>query len=340
MVEPLPTSAPRAGGETDRREEDVVWNVVWTGDVFDRLGYFVASQIAQSRSRFRFVANGCPPAEIEKMEAFRAAHPDRVVEVLPVYDDMQAHGVALDAVRACRDDGPWFGMIDPDIKALAPFVDDLFARMPVGGAITSGKEIWSRDSVLPANHPGLAGEFFFSSDGFVFGSPHLALYSRAALEDTCDRWGVGLGSGGPELRDDAKACLAEMGWNFLVFDTAKIVNLLLQADGHPLVHHDLGQLLHVGGLSHYLFPSGYLTNDDGSVEVDWAKWGDIVAARLEVARFAGRLLSALVDGVEPPMVPVVDDDHLREVLPTVRDEIADLVERYRADMAAGVPPRS
>lgn len=322
--------------EREVREEDVVWNVVWTGDVFDRLGYFVASQIAQSRSRFRFVANGCPPVEVEKMEAFRAAHPDRVVEVLPVYDEMQAHGVALDAVRRLRDDGPWFAMIDPDIKATAPFVDDLFARMPAVGAVTSGKEIWSRDSLLPENHPGLAGEFFFHSNGTVFGSPHLALYPRAVLEETCERWGIGIGSGGPELRDDAKDRIAEMGWNFLVYDTGKILNLLLQADGCELVHHDLDQLVHIGGLSHYLFPSGYFTDEDGTVEVDWARWGDIVAPRLEVARFAGRLLSALVDGAEPPPVPDVDDDHLQKVLPMVRDEIVDLVERYRPDMSRGV----
>ena len=45
----------------DVTEADLVFNVVWTGTVFPFLQYFVASQIAQSEARFRFVANGCPP---------------------------------------------------------------------------------------------------------------------------------------------------------------------------------------------------------------------------------------------------------------------------------------
>lgn len=320
-----------------RREEDVVWNIVWTGDVFDRLRYFVASQMANSRSRFRFVANGCPPAELDKMEAFRARHPERVVEVLHVFDDMKAHGQALDAVRAIRDDGPWFGLIDPDIKATAPFVGDLLSTLPDGGAITSGKEVWSRDSFLPDGHPGLAGEFFFDRDGFVFGSPHLAIYDRASLEQTCERWGVGLGSAGPDLRDDAKAALAEIGRSYLVYDTAKLVNLFLQIDGRSLVHRDLDQILHIGGLSHYLYPSGYITTEDGEQEVEWSKWGDIVAARLAVARYTGHLLGALVDGLTPPELPTVDDDHLAAVLPQVRQEVVDLVERYRSDVGDPSP---
>ncbi|MCB1246239.1 MAG: glycosyltransferase family 4 protein, partial [Acidimicrobiia bacterium] len=179
-------SAVRAHSPGSPREEELVWNIVWTGAVFDRLKYFVASQIAQSKSRFRFVVNGCEPGEVDKMEEFRAKHPDRVVEVMHVFDDMKAHGQALDVVLDSRDDGPCFCLIDPDIKASAPFVGDLLALLPGRGAVTSGKEIWSRDSVLPDGHPGVAGEFFIGSDGFVYGSPHLAIYDRRALLEVRD----------------------------------------------------------------------------------------------------------------------------------------------------------
>ena len=45
-------------------DEEFVFNIVWTGKVFTYLRYFVASQIAQSEARFRFVVNGCPPEKI------------------------------------------------------------------------------------------------------------------------------------------------------------------------------------------------------------------------------------------------------------------------------------
>jgi hypothetical protein len=42
-------------------------------------------------------------------------------------------------------------------------------------AVTSGKEVWSDDNLVPPGHKGVAGEHFFGQDGFVFGSPHLAI---------------------------------------------------------------------------------------------------------------------------------------------------------------------
>lgn len=318
-------------GTGDVREEDLVFNIVWTGSVFDRLRYFVASQMAHSRSRFRFVVNGCEPGELEKMEAFRARHPDRIVEVLPVFDTMLAHGQALDAVLDQRDDGPCFCLIDPDIKATGPFAAELLALLPGHGAVTSGKEIWNRDSLLPTDHPGVAGEHFFDADGFVYGSPHLAIYDRALLDDTRQRWKVGLGSAGPDLSDEAAEAMATVRRRFLVYDTAKIVNILLTAGGHPILHRDLPTLLHIGGLSHYISPSAYMITEDGRREPDWAKWS-LVAPRLEVARLTANLLTSTIDGTEPVPLPEITDEHLRAVVPTVRAEVVDLVERYRSFM--------
>src|SRR5437016_2019816 len=100
------------------RDDELVFNVVWTGTVFTYLRYFVASQLAQSAARFRLIANGCPPEQVDLLERFAARHPDRVVDVIDISSDtIIAHGVALDRVRALRDDGAYFCLIDPDIKA-------------------------------------------------------------------------------------------------------------------------------------------------------------------------------------------------------------------------------
>lgn len=310
-----------------------MFNVVWTGSVFPYMKFFAASQIDQSGARFRFVANGCPPDQVELMERFRADHPHRVVEVMDVSDDMVAHGVALDRVRADRDDGPYFATIDPDIKAKAPFLDVFTGLLDAGAAaVTSGREVWSTDNLVPVDHPGVAGEHFYDRKGFVFGSPHLAIYARAALDATCERWGVGLGSAGPELSADASVALSKLGHEYRIYDTGKIVNALLQADGHRLEHEDLAQLVHIGGLSHYLAPAFYI-EVDGREEPEWARWG-ADNPRLLVARQAAFALRRGCDGgsgggVVPPLGPDADPS-LVERLALAEREVVDMVERYRS----------
>lgn len=311
------------------QEPDLVFNIVWTGAVFPYLRLFVASQIAHSAARFRFVLNGCAPDQLGLMEEFASRQGDRIVEVLDVSAEMIPHGRALDIVRARRQDGPLFCMIDPDIKANAPFVPDLVQE--VGGdcaAVTSGKEVWSDGNLLPPGHPGVAGEHFFGRDGFVYGSPHLAIYRRDLLDEVCDRWGIGLGSGGDQLRDHARAQLEAMGRTFLLYDTAKLVNIFLQADGHRLVHRDLDQIVHIGGLSHYLAPTGYRRREDGEMEPNWARWpGD--PTRYEVAHFTARTLRALSEGEPPPPAPEGTATGMAARLEVVLAEVADLVQRYR-----------
>ena len=316
-------------------ESTLTFNVVWTGDVFTYLQHFVSSQLAWSRARFRFVANGCPPDQVAAMEAYRTRHPERVVEVLDVSPEiMVAHGVALDRVRAIRDDGDHFCLIDPDIKANGPWLGEFCSLLADHAAVTSGREVWSSTNVLPEGHPGVPGEVFFDRSGFTFGSPHLALYRRAELDAVTERWGVGIGSAGPELRPEATEALASQGHRFMVYDTGKIVNCLIQHDGHALVHRDLPQLVHIGGLSHYLSPPAYRTTDTGEIEPDWTVH-DVMAARHAVTRFTAQTLRALADGHPPPPVPTGLDPDMAARLDLVHHEITDLMARYGPHGAVG-----
>jgi hypothetical protein len=306
-----------------------VFNVVWTGSAFPTLVPFVRSLMAHSTSRFRFVANACPPDQVALMQRFRDDHPDRVIEVLPVSEDLIAHGQALDIVRAQRDDGAWFSLVDPDIKANGPWVDDLTAFLCDHRVVTSGKEVWTDDNLVPEENFGVAGEHFFGRDGFVYGSPHLAIYQRGALEETTARWGIGLGSAGPELSDHAKERLRQMGIEYLVFDTAKLVNTFMQADGHALVHHDLPQLIHIGGLSHYIAPSSYRTTETGEQAPEWTRW-DNMATRHDVTRFTAHCLLAELDGNPAPAVPGGLDPVMETKLSLVRAEVIELVACHGA----------
>ena len=327
---PVPTHGRGGSLTVAEPGSEIVFNIVWTGEVFTYLRYFVCSILHHSGARARFVANGCTPESIADMERFASTH-DSVVEVLDVSpDEMVAHGVALDRVRSARDDGDHFCLMDADIRACGPFLDSFLQLLASNAAVTSGREVWNDDNVVPVGHGGVGGRHFFDVDGFVFGSPHLALYRRGPLDEVCDRWQVGLGSAGPELSAEATAALASLGHRYLVYDTAKIVNILLQHDGYGVVHIEHENLMHIGGMSHYLAPPKYIVRGEGrEPEPDWVRYQGM-ESRHEVARFTATMLRELVAGNTAPPLPDGTAPELRDRLEHVRAAMIDLIEEHRS----------
>jgi hypothetical protein len=308
---------------------DVIFNIVLTGNSFWHLRFFVCSLIDQSDAQFRLVTNACTPDSRSEISAFAGRHRERVVEVLEVSDSaMIAHGVALDRVRALRDDGDRFCFVDSDIKARRPFLDDFREILSRVDAVTSGKEVWTDDNVLPDGSVGVGGRHFYDEAGFTFGSPHFAMYQRDALEDTLARWGIGLGSAGPELSDAARTLMAEAGHRYRIYDTGKIANILFQLDGHTLRHFDHPDLIHIGGLSHFISPP-----DPGAPggEVETPSWArhDSMVVRLETARYTAAVLRSSIERRPVPPEPEGAAPASRARFELVRSEMTDLVERYR-----------
>jgi hypothetical protein len=52
----------------------------------------VGSLLQHSDARFRFVATGCLPDQVQLMEDFAAAHAPRVTELLVSSESMERHG--------------------------------------------------------------------------------------------------------------------------------------------------------------------------------------------------------------------------------------------------------
>jgi hypothetical protein len=310
-------------------DDGFVFNVVWTGTVFTYLRYFVASQIVQTGARFRFIVNGCPPEQVALIREFQARRPERVVEVMVVSDEMGAHGVALDAAHDARDDGEFFCFMDPDIVVRGPILRDFAGRLDNGCAgVTSGRGVWRDDDVLPAGQRGVSGEYFYAPDGYLFGSPHFAMYRRGPLDETFARWGLGFKSVGPELSDEAKERLDAIKRRYLLYDTGKLANIFLQEDGNTLCHFEHPNLMHIGGLSHYLSPP---EGGGGAVDADWQPnqaWPWPVT-RLEVARFTGAVLRNLCEGRPAPAIPAEVDPAIAPRLEMVRAELIALVQRYQ-----------
>ena len=307
----------------------MIFNIVLTGNSFWHLRYFVCSLIDQSDAQFRLITNACTPESTSEIVEFARRHHERVVEVFDASSSrMIAHGVALDAVRHVRDDGDLFCFVDPDIKARRPFLGEFREILSNYDAVTSGKEVWTDDNVVPASSVGVGGRHFYDEAGFTFGSPHFAMYDRDALEDTLERWGIGLGSAGPELSDAARSLMAEAGHRYRIYDTGKIANILFQLDGHTLRHFDHPDLIHIGGLSHFISPP-----DPGakSGEIETPTWARFqgMDVRFETAQYTAAVLRSSIERRPVPPLPEGVEPGSRARFELVRLEMTDLVERYR-----------
>jgi hypothetical protein len=312
-------------------EADLVFNIVWTGDVFHHLRWFLLSLLEQTNCRYRFLANNCTAASRAEMDAFAEQRSDRVVEVIECpYDWMVPHGTALDVALRERDDGEFFCFIDTDIKARRPFLDEFLRALDGVDALTSGVEIWTDVNTLREEEAGIGGRHFYDHDGFVFGSPHFAMYRRAALLDTCHRWNIGFHVASKrDMSEGAWARMVELGKDKWVYDTGKVLNILLQADGHELIHREHDALVHIGGLSHFLAPPEIDFTDPEAVadrgKPMWVNGDEVTADRAAVAEFTAEMLKELDAGRTAPEIPPEAEGPLVQKLRSVRLEMIDMV---------------
>ena len=314
---------------TDAREVDVVFNVVMTPGTFRFLEYFTRSLMRQSEVRFRLVANGCPSEELQAMSQFAAERAPRVEMFQLSSPTMQPHGAALDEVYLAFDDGGYFSFVDSDVKAKRPFMTMFLELLASADAVTSGNVAWSDDTVLPAGSPDLAGRHAVGHDGFVYGSSFLAIYARGAVERVRQHWGVTFRACADEkLPAPAQRRLATMGRRFEHYDTAKVLNILLQGEGFALAHVDNPALVHIGGISQYLSDPSVLGRDSrtpasADPPVPWFATSGAGRDRWDFARWTAAMLRSLVDRAPEPDLP--EDTQQRARASAVRQELIDLM---------------
>ena len=134
------------------------------------------------------------------------------------------------------------------------------------------------------------------------------------------------------------------GRPFALYDTAKVLNILLQADGAEIRHVENPEIVHIGGMA-----TEYLCQSAGVSPADiWLAWvqslhgTDGVAGSTpeedprsgattdpaDLARFPAVTLQCLVQGEPPPPLPQPLDSETEARLHTVVAELVDLVDRY------------
>jgi hypothetical protein len=315
-----------APGAARPEASDFVFNVVITPGTFRYLSLFTRSLLAHSRVRLRLVANGCPPDEVTEMRDF-AADVGARVSVLALSDPaMLPHGVALDEIYAATDDGDYFCFVDSDVKATGPFMALFVELLTRADLVTSCSVAWSDDAVLPPDASDLVGRHSIGHDGFVYGSSYLAIYRRARIEQVRRVWPVTFRAYAyDKLAEPVQRRLEEMGRRFRLYDTAKVLNILLQGDGGVLTHAENPALVHVGGISQYLSDPSVLARGAqvaSDAPVPWFADSGRGRQRWDFARWAAAVLRNIVDDEPLPELP--EDPILRLRATEVQRELLDL----------------
>ena len=233
-----------------RAPAEVTFNIVYVPGSVRRLLPFALTLLMGSGVRIRVVSNGCGADEIELLHA--ASHrEDRIsVHVLPFASSVD-HGTALNHLFTSFDE-PIFAFADSDVLASGDFVDDLFHTSPRAAAVFAAPAVFHTDdeAVLPAGATYLAGRHMVLSDGTPSGGTYIAAYERRLVEQVWQRAPRGFKAHRRSLLDRRlKRQFSSRGWSFHVFDTGRVINLLLLLDGHRLENRNVPALHHIGGLS-------------------------------------------------------------------------------------------
>lgn len=249
---------PRSDGGTDARTRV---NVIYVGGTVALLLPFLETLLRHTDWAFRLVLNGCANEEQAMLESVAADHADRVELLVHSTSGVSSHGEVLDQLIH-SETSPYFCFVDSDIFAHEATDFSSLLPGPDESAICSCLPIWLDidETVLPDGFRVVAGEFLRSSRGDSLGCSFAAAYRTSELRAVFDTWDVSFrASRWGELTEPVREELTRQGLRRKSYDTAKVVNLLLQFRGAPITYRDLPSLVHIGALSGITVTSpGYL----------------------------------------------------------------------------------
>jgi hypothetical protein len=167
------------------------------------------------------------------------------------FDTVMRHGQAISFLQTIEQ-SDHFCFIDSDILATGDFVSELAPHLDQCAGVFSASPIWCRpeERTLLANYPRMSGWFNRTETGLCLGSTYLAMYDNSVLTSVRESTGIDF-----ERRKWANVPmqyqdrLDKVGLKKRVYDTGKLLNLLLLFHGEGLVCVESMFLQHIGGFS-------------------------------------------------------------------------------------------
>ena len=237
-------------------ERDLTFNIIYMPGTFKLLGVFLLSLLEHSSScRFHLVSNGCGDEELRVIQGFCGSYPRLGWQVVGTGAPL-AHGEVLSLLQE-QEESPFFAFMDSDIFATAPFLENLLAAARGADAVFSCIPLWATDQCLRASRDSmvLSGAFNELADGTCVGTSYFAVYdnqklSRCRAETAVDLRLYLWRQIPRRLCRELRAAGKVKG----IYDTGKLVNILLGHRGASLTFKISAGLFHVGGISLVAWP--------------------------------------------------------------------------------------
>ncbi len=226
------------------------FNIIYTPGTVRYLSVFVSSLLKWSACSFRLVSNGCPHPERRYLQQLCADHQRLEYWTIPCNGTVD-HGTALNYLQAMTTEDH-FCFMDSDIFATGEFLADFQPHLERVAGVFAGAPIWLKagDETLPASFRIMSGLHGRMEDGTCLGSSFFAIYDNHAITRFLQSTGVGFSAyKWSEIPVHLQQQLAARGWKKDSYDTAKVLNLLLQIQGHQLEFHENPAICHIGGVS-------------------------------------------------------------------------------------------
>jgi hypothetical protein len=226
------------------------FNIVYTTGTVRHLRLFVVSLLRWSDCAFRLVANACSPQETRLLQEMCLSSPRLEFLALP-YKKMTPHDETLSYLQSIeRSDH--FCFMDSDILATGDFMSEMSPHLQQCAGVFSGSPIWctAEEQVLPATVPRVRGQFSKTDDGVCLGSSYFAIYDNNVLTEFVQSTGVDFRRyWWREVPAPHQRQLVRMALQKDRYDTGKLLNILLSAQGKAIVFVDSQFLQHIGSVS-------------------------------------------------------------------------------------------
>ncbi len=329
----------------------LIFNIIYTPGTVHYLTFFVYSLLRWSDCSFRLVANGCSPEEEYALRDFCQQDVRLEFYRLPTKQVLE-HGLALNHLQSLTQSAE-FCFMDSDIYATGEFISQFLPLRTDHAAVFSCSPVWCKaeDSVQRADNPIIAGEFNCTDNGRCLGNTYFAIYENALLTSFRQKHGIGFDRlTWQQLPRRLQQPLRAHHLQKEYYDTGKVLNLLLQDEGHQLIVREIETLQHLGGVS--IVP---IQRRDAAKQQQ-QPWPQTLGQKLLRATairlrriwqpgyyhftFSKRraaykiyfhdLLVALHEHKTPPPLPQIDDPTVEARVEIVRQQIIQLLEQRKS----------
>ena len=299
----------------------ITFHVIYTPGTVVGFSRFAPTLLQEPNCRLRLVSNGCSSAEVSHLQTLCTAH-DRLDFMRLPTETLWHHPVALDHLQSACDE-PYFAIIDSDIFAMGAFLPDEFSA-----ALTY---------MLPFAAFWDETEEAFQEQRQRMGCTYVAIYDNAAVTRVREKSSLGFGKTRWELlTEEQQQTLESVNFIKRFYDTGKVINAYLLAEGGELEQADAPSLRHLGGISRAQFSrQGTLVKYVRRM----IKYRVIQSPRAMLTRMRRRerkvnsgnyfseLLRALESDGELPTVPKMHSPYVEEKMGRMSAEIATLYEK-------------